>query len=212
MPSLPGATAVPLQADLADAEQLDDAVAHAIRQMGGLDVLINNASALCTQRAPSAKRMDLVHHVNSSATLRAIQGCHAALTESRGAIVTLAPPVRLARLEWIARHPAYTLSKYAMSMATLGAATEAVRANNVWPRRLYATAAVRMLEQTGQLPPGAHEHARPPHEFADAVHRVATGKWNAECLLDEDVVVLPASEAPLDLFVEEDVRGVSSLS
>ena len=195
--------AFPVAVDMSDGSALVAAVEQAVHTLGGLDVLVNNASVLATTPTLSPKRMDLMHAVNTRGTLLCIQTCAEALAESRGAIVTMAPPIRLGRTEWVAAHPAYTISKYGMTLATLGAASARVRANCLWPRRTVATAATRLLEDTGVLP-GAFSRGRSEDFVARAVHAVAVERTcNAETLLDEDVLDPDdGGDAPVDAFVD----------
>jgi NAD(P)-dependent dehydrogenase (short-subunit alcohol dehydrogenase family) len=196
-----GARATPLGVDLRDAVALRAALAEAQRALGGgLDVLVNNASVLALD--PSSPRdMDLVHAVNVRGTLLCLHDCAPALRASRGAIVTLAPPVRLGRLDWIAApSPAYTLSKYAMTLATLAAADGRVRANALWPKRLVRTAATRRLEAEAGVA-GAHSRGRDPRYVAEAVYALATSERTAHALYDEDVLPPPDDAAPLDAYV-----------
>jgi len=204
-----GASALPVRVDVADGGAFDEALDDVLDVFGGLDVLINNASVLYAEPETSLKRMNLLHAVNTRATLRACQRCTPALKESPvGSIVTLAPPIRLGRLEWISAQPAYTLSKYGMTLATMGAASADVRANCVWPARTVATAATKVLEVQGTLP-GAYTRGRPPEHVADAVYLAAMSPYiNARTLLDDDLIAPPpagdAGEAPVDAFVEAD--------
>jgi citronellol/citronellal dehydrogenase len=192
--------------DVRDRTALRDAVASATEEMGGLDVLVNNASALALGDAD--READLVHEVNARATMVALEATRAALTSSKGAVVTVSPPVRIGRLDWISDHPAYTISKYAMTMATLAAASRDVRANTVWPRRMVATDATRRLEEEMGVV-GAYTKGRPPSVMAEAILRVATAReYNAAALLDEEVLPTrwwsDSSDAPLDAFVSDD--------
>lgn len=201
-----GSLAIPLQVDLRCAEELKGALHTALNAMDGVDVLVNNASALWVRRDTPPSRMDLVHAVNARATMLCLDACRDALDDSQGAVVTLAPPVHVARLDWIAQHPAYTLSKYSMALATIAAATTRVRANCVWPRYTVATAATRSLEATY---PGAWSKGRPARSVASVVHTLATSHtWNARCLYDDEVEPLPPTDAPLDAFA---VPAVGSL-
>lgn len=198
-----GAGAIPLQANLRCAEETVDAVRSALRSLGGLDVLVNNASALDLQ-GRTIRQMDLVHQVNARATLLMNTECRGALEESSGSVVTMSPPIRLGRLEWISPHPAYTVSKYSMTLSTLAFASERVRANCLWPRYTVATSATRRLERLGA--PGApHAEGRPAEDVALAVYALATSTaWNAQTLFDDDVIQLPPTRAPLDLFATDE--------
>lgn len=198
-----GAAALPMEVDLRDGQALRDALSKLVHAFDGLDVLVNNASVLVADPHPTVKEMDLLHAVNVRATLIGLQECADALAASRGSVVTVSPPIRAGRLDWISAHPAYTLSKYGMTLATLGAASDRVRANCLWPRRTVATAATRRLEEAGLLP-DAFSRGRDPAVVARAVHALAVEtSHNAECLFDEDLVDVPADGAPLDAFVDE---------
>ena len=198
-----GATALPLKADASDSVAFVDAIHCAMHAFDGLDVLVNNASVLIPTVTCTAKQMDLLHAVNTRATALAIQTCAPSLKQSGGSIVTLSPPVNVARTDWIAPHSPYTISKYAMTLATFGASNE-VRANCVWPRHLVATAATRRLEEEYNVR-GAFTKGRDPQCVAEAVYRLATDTTfgTGHAYLDDAVVPLASTCAPLDLFVDE---------
>ena len=199
-----GATAVPIEVDLRDEAALRRAAQSALGALGGLDVLVHNASVLWPHPVATARRMDLLHAVNVRAVMLLGHECGAALRESSGAVVSLSPPVRTGRLEWISRHPAYTLSKYGMTLATLATASASVRANCVWPSTTVRTAATKALEATH---PGAYTEGRSPEAVAEAVYRVATSRtYNARTLLDEEVCAMPPCDAPRDAFVNDALR------
>lgn len=200
-----GAAAIPIGVDMRDPACLKHGLRNFLNAAGGLDVLINNASALVTQE----KQMDLAYEVNTRGTMICLNECHAALEESGGSIVSMAPPIRLGRLEWLTRYGiAYTLSKYNMTLATLAKASRRVRANCLWPRHMVSTAATARLEGAH---PGAFEGAftrgRQVEHVAEAVHTLATRPdWNARTLFDDEVCDMPLTHAPLDAFVERDAR------
>lgn len=198
-----GATALPIKVDISDPECWKQSLRGILHSFGGLDVLVNNASMLSVEADTSLKNMNLLYAVNTRATLMANQFCKQSLEESGGAIVTMSPPIHLGRLEYISEHPAYTVSKYGMSLATIGTATLNLRANCLWPRRMVRTAATNLLEKKG-LVDGAFSHGRDPSLVAQAVYDLAVKKThlNARMLLDEDVIDMPPCEAPLDAFVE----------
>ena len=193
-----GALGVPFEVDLRDGEQLARTLKGVLHTFGGLDVLINNASVLRPERTLPAKRMDLVYAVNARATLLCLQECRDALEASScGSVVTIAPPVRLGRLEWIARSPAYTLSKYQMSLATIAAASARVRANCLWPKRTVATAATKMLESAASC----RARTRRPVDDGRGGRAPARHAFDAQRLdvLDEDLVTFDhGHDAPLD--------------
>lgn len=201
-----GSTALPYSVDMRDASALVGTLRTAVHTMGGVDVLINNASALYVKPVASSKHMDLVHAVNSRGTMICLDECRNALTESEtSSIVTLSPPVRVGRHDWVRDHVPYTLSKYSMTLATLAAASKDVRANCIWPRYTAATAATRMLENDN---PGirAYSQGRDPYDVAQAVYALAVDKteYNARCFMDDEVITMPPTSAPLDLFVQSE--------
>lgn len=204
-----GGCGLAFQADLKCADELTSAVKSALQSMGGVDVLVNNASVLHLSRDTSAKRADLMYQVNARATLLTTQACRQALSESAvGSAVTLSPPVRIGMLDWIAAHPAYTMSKYAMTLAALGAASSSVRSNCLWPRYTVATSATRRLEEDMGVE-GAYSRGRDPDEFAEAVHALAlSDRYNGRTLFDDEVTAMSPCDAPLDLYATEDVTSL----
>lgn len=190
-------------------------VHNAIGVLGGLDVLINNASALDVSCEPTAIKTSLVMDVNAKGTLSVCLECAPALRESVGSMVTLSPPIDLSRPDWIAAHPHYTISKYAMTMATLGFASDGIRANCVWPRHTIATAATKRLETMGALP-HAYTKGRDPKTLANIVYALATQPHlSGHAMLDDEVadrlvdfgftdtlveLILEDCDAPLDAF------------
>jgi len=204
-----GACGIPLSANLQRSEEVVEMTKKAIATMGGVDVVINNASALYLERNLAPKRMDVLHSINARATLLINQVCREALTESHGSIISLSPPVHLASHEWLAAHPAYTMSKYAMTMATLAFASDDVRANCLWPRYTVSTSATKRAEEVYGLH-GAYTNGRSPDDVAEAVHALACSKkYNRETLYDDEVISLSTPpNAVLDLFAKEDVRSL----
>lgn len=206
-----GATALPLGVDLRDVSSLRGAVSQFLAATGGLDVLVNNASALVPkpERQMEDKSMSLLYEVNTRGTMVCIDECRSALKDNphTGSIVTMAPPIRMGRLEWIGRYGVpYTVSKYSMTLATLAEASTDLRANCLWPRHMISTAATERLERLG-IVPGAHTHGRDAAEFADAVVQLAVRHThlNARCLFDDDIVPpsTPSTKSPLDAYAEE---------
>jgi len=205
-----GASPIIVGVDVRDSQKFRGKIRDVLHSMGGLDVLVNNASALATDPLPSDKSMDLVYEVNLRATMVAIQECTPSLDESKGAIVTLSPPVRTGRLEWIRDHPAYTISKYGMTLATLAAASERVRANCLWPKHTVKTDATRLIERNGVLQ-GAFTRGREPETTANAICELIESSYNAKTLLDEDLVKMPRCSGPLDVFVHENMSCYPSM-
>jgi citronellol/citronellal dehydrogenase len=146
-----GAKALAVQVDIRDEAQIAAAIEKTIASFGGLDILINNASAIQltdTANTPS-KRFDLMHDINVRGTFLMVQHALPFLRKGKNPhILTLSPPINLAP-KWLAPHVAYTISKYNMSMMTLGWAEEfkedGIAVNALWPRTTIDTAAVRNL-------------------------------------------------------------------
>lgn len=146
-----GSKALAIQLDIRNEAQIASAVQQTVDTFGGIDILINNASAiqLTGTEQTESKRFDLMHSINVRGTFLMTQACIPYLKKSRNAhILTLSPPINLAP-KWIGPHIAYTLTKYNMSMMAIGWAEEfkniPVASNALWPRTTIDTAAVRNL-------------------------------------------------------------------
>jgi citronellol/citronellal dehydrogenase len=169
-----GGRALPLPLDIRDEEAVGGAVARAVETFGGIDILVNNASAisLTGTLATPIRRYDLMQDVNTRGTYLCSQACLPHLLRaSNPHILTISPPLNLDP-RWFGPHVAYTISKYGMSMCTLGLAAEfagqGVAVNSLWPRTTIATAAVEVFF------PQALAHSRTPEIVADAAHLVLT--------------------------------------
>ncbi|MFZ9441221.1 MAG: SDR family oxidoreductase [Candidatus Nanopelagicaceae bacterium] len=188
-----GGKALPIQCDLRDEDQIAAAVSQAVTEFGGLDILINNASAINltpTLQTP-AKRFDLMFSVNVRATFLTSQAAIPALKESAKAgrnphILMMSPPLSM-KSKWFKNHLAYTMAKYGMSMCVLGLADELKRdgisVNALWPRTAIDTAALQMI-------PGIDTAAcRTPEILADAAHVILSGSpRTGEFLVDDEVL------------------------
>jgi citronellol/citronellal dehydrogenase len=146
-----GSKALAIQLDIRNEEQIAAAVQQTIDTFGGIDILINNASAiqLTGTEQTESKRFDLMHSINVRGTFLMTKACIPYLKKSSNAhILTLSPPINLAP-KWIGPHIAYTLTKYNMSMMAIGWAEEfkniPIASNALWPRTTIDTAAVRNL-------------------------------------------------------------------
>ncbi len=169
-----GGIALPIQCDLRDEEQIAAAVNQAAQEFGGIDILINNASAinLTPTEATPAKRFDLMFDVNVRGTFLTSQAAIPHLRESAKAgrnphILTLSPPLSM-KAKWFQHHVAYTMAKYGMSMCVLGMSEEfrktGIAVNALWPRTAIDTAALQMI-------PGVDTAAcRTPEILADAAY------------------------------------------
>ena len=169
-----GGRALPLQLDIRDENSVAVAVKESAERFGGIDVLVNNASAINISNtlATPAKRYDLMHQVNARGTFVCSQACIPHLMKSRNPhILTLSPPLNL-NPKWFKDHVAYTMAKYGMSMCTLGMAAEfapnGIAVNSLWPRTTIATAAVETFF------PQAMASSRKPAIMADAAYLIVT--------------------------------------
>ena len=171
-----GGVALPIQCDLRDEEQITASIAKAAAEFGGIDILINNASAinLTKTEATPAKRFDLMFDVNVRGTFLTSQAAIPHLRESAKAgrnphILTLSPPLSM-KAKWFQHHVAYTMAKYGMSMCVLGMSEEfrkeGIAVNALWPRTAIDTAALQMI-------PGVDTAAcRTPEILAEAAYIV----------------------------------------
>jgi len=196
-----GGRGLAVKCDIRDEEQIIAAVQQTITVFGGIDILVNNASAimLANTEQTETKRFDLIHDINVRGTFLVTKHCVPFLRKSDHAhILTLSPPVDLAP-KWLAPFVAYTISKYNMSMMTLGWAAEfkkyGVAANALWPVTTIATAAVKNLLGGEQMV----NMSRQPAILADAAAFILS-KPPASCtgnlFLDEQVL---AAEGITDL-------------
>ncbi|HRJ59866.1 MAG TPA: NAD(P)-dependent oxidoreductase [Azospirillaceae bacterium] len=169
-----GGKALALMCDIRDENQLAEAAAKTAECFGGIDILVNNASAINltgTLQTPM-KRFDLMMGVNGRGTFAASQACLPHLLKAENPhILTMSPPLSMTA-KWFKDHTAYTMAKYAMSMCVLGMSAEfegRVAVNALWPRTVIATAALAMLG--GAVKP---DYCRKPDIVADAAHAVLT--------------------------------------
>lgn len=173
-----GGQALAVPTDIRDEAAVAAAVAAACARFGGIDILVNNASAisLTPTAATPMKRFDLMMGVNARGTYCCTQACLPALIESAKAgrnphVLNVSPPLSM-REHWFAPHVAYTMAKYGMSMCTLGHAREfrahGIAVNSLWPRTAIDTAALQMI-------PGIdRSKCRRPEIMADAAHLILT--------------------------------------
>lgn len=169
-----GGRALALQVDIREEAQVEAAVAQAVKHFGGIDIVINNASAIWlagTADTPM-KRFDLMHQVNTRGTFMVTRSCLPYLEKSANPhVLMLAPPPNLDP-KWFAPHTAYTIAKYGMSLCVLGMSPEfaplGIAVNALWPRTVIATAAIGMID--GVQP----EHCRKPEIVGDAAHVILT--------------------------------------
>jgi len=192
-----GGKALALATDIRFEEQVQDAVAATVDRFGGIDILVNNASAISitgTAETP-IKRFDLMMGINTRGTFLCSQACLPQLKRSANPhILMLSPPLNMSP-RWFAPHVAYTMAKYGMSMCVLGMAAEfrsiGVAVNALWPRTIIMTAALQMI-------PGIDPtRGRKPEILADAAH------W---------ILTQPSREVTGNFFIDEDVLGRAGIT
>ncbi|WP_322028127.1 NAD(P)-dependent oxidoreductase [Burkholderia sp. BCC1977] len=212
-----GGQALPLVVDVREEEQVRRAATAAAEHFGGIDILVNNASAINLSGIDNLpmKRYDLMMDINVRGSYLCAQACLPYLLKSSNPhVLTLSPPINLSP-KWFEQHAAYTTSKYAMSMICFGLAAElrnhGVAVNGLWPRTIIGTSALSIAT------PGLEQKARTPDIMADAAWHILTTpsrELTGTFMLDEDVLraagvvdfsrylVTPGAEPEIDLFVD----------
>ena len=186
-----GGKALAIQMDVREEDQILSAMEQAVDTFGGIDILVNNASAISLTDTASTpmKRYDLMHQVNARGTFAATQAALPFLKKADNPhVLTLASPLNM-DARWFAPHVAYTMAKYGMSMCVLGHSEEfkkdGIAVNGLWPKTLIATAALQMI-------PGVDAGmGRKPEIMADAAHAVLTRDaktCTGNFFIDEDVL------------------------
>jgi len=212
-----GGRALPIQLDIREEDAVLAAAKRAADAFGGIDVLVNNASAISMTGtlATPIKRYDLMQAINARGTFLCSQACLPYLLKAANPhILTLSPPLTL-KPKWFKGHVAYTIAKYGMSMCTLGMAAEfaaqGVAVNSLWPRTTIATAAVEVYFPT------VVANSRKPEIMADAAYAILTRdsrKTTGNFFVDEEVLraegisdfsqyaVTPGAPLAPDLFLD----------
>lgn len=219
-----GGQALPIVGDIREESSVADAVAQAVDRFGGIDICVNNASAinLSSVEELDMKRYDLMQNINVRGTFAVSKYCipHLRRSAENGGnphILTLSPPIDLDP-KWLAPHTGYTIAKYGMTLAALGFAAQlreaGVASNALWPRTLIATAAVQNLLGGDE----AMRRARTPAVYAEAAYEVLTRparECTGNAFLCEDVLVEAGvtdlsqyaagdgTDLGVDLFVDE---------
>ena len=196
-----GGLALPIVGDIRDAEAVGDAVERAVEEFGGIDIVVNNASAinLSGTEELQVKRYDLMQNINVRGTFVVTKACILHLKRADNPhVLTLSPPLNLDP-RWFGAHVGYTISKYNMSMLTLGWTEEfreeGIAFNSLWPRTMIATAAVQNLLGGEE----AMAQSRTPEVVADAAHAI---------------VARPSRECTGNFFIDDEVlaeEGVTDL-
>ena len=213
-----GGKALPVQCDIRFEDQIKVAVDKAIEKFGGIDILINNASAIAITATEQTepKRFDLMHDINVRGTFFVTKACISYLKKSSNPhILTLSPPINLDP-KWLSGHVAYTMTKYNMSMMAMGWAAEfkqnKIASNALWPKTTIDTAAVRNI-LGGEI---LAKMSRTPDILADAAFYLLdknSAECTGNCFIDEEVLakegitdlgkysVVPGAKLYTDLFV-----------
>jgi NAD(P)-dependent dehydrogenase (short-subunit alcohol dehydrogenase family) len=213
-----GGKAIGIKTDIRFEEQIIEAVSQGVAAFGGIDFVINNASAiaLTNTEQTEAKRFDLIHDINVRGTFLVTKHCLPHLKKSNHAhILTLSPPIHLLP-KWLGPHVAYTMSKFNMSMMALGWAEEfkaqRISSNALWPRTTIDTAAVRNLLGGEALA----NMSRKPAILADAACFILAKQnmeYTGQTFIDEEILamegitdlsgynVVPGAQLYQDLFV-----------
>jgi citronellol/citronellal dehydrogenase len=188
-----GGKALPLIVDIRFEEQVADAVKQTVARFGGIDILVNNASAIALTNTESTamKRYDLMHQINTRGTFVCSQACVPHLRKAANPhVLNLSPPLNM-ETRWFAPHVAYTMAKFGMSMCVLGMAGEfkkdGIAFNALWPRTAIATAAVKNLLGGDHAIRGS----RKPEILADAAYEIFA-RPSRECtgnfFIDDEVL------------------------
>lgn len=213
-----GGKALACAIDIRFEDQIQEAVEKAVKTFGGIDILVNNASAINvtgTLETPM-KRFDLMHQINARGAFACSQACLPHILKAENPhILNISPPLNM-EARWFAPHTAYTMAKFGMSLCVLGMAEEfrerAAAVNALWPRTIIATAAVMNLLGGEAIV----KQSRKPEIMADAAHYILT-RSSRECtgnfFIDEDVLrsagvsdfekysVTPGAELIPDFFI-----------
>lgn len=201
-----GGQALAIAGDIRDEASVQAAVAHTVERFGGIDILVNNASAISLTDTASTpmKRFDLMFGVNVRGTYLCTQACLPALAKAAQAgrnphVLNMSPPLSM-KPHWFKNHVAYTMAKYGMSECTLGHAAEfkplGIGVNSLWPRTAIATAALQMI-------PGVDiGKCRTPEILADAAYLVLTSdaKTTTGNFFIDDVLLAQHGITDLDRY------------
>jgi len=214
-----GGKCLPCVVDIRDEEAVKSSVEQAVRTFGGIDILVNNASAISLTGTleTSMKKYDLMNGINARGTYLCSQACLPYLKQSKnGHILNISPPLSMNPV-WFKNHTAYTMAKYGMSMCVLGMSEEfkkdKIAVNGLWPRTAIATAAVEMLGGDDLM-----SKSRKPDIMADAAYVIVTkdaGSYTGQFAIDDTVLKevgvkdlepyswVPGAELAPDYFIDE---------
>ncbi len=189
-----GGKALPAICDIRDEQSVTDAVDAGVKKFGGIDILVNNASAISLTGTLSTpmKRYDLMHQINLRGTFMVSQKCIPHLMKAQNPhVLNLSPPLDM-EVKWFAPHVAYTMAKYGMSMCAWAMAQEfkeqGIAFNCLWPRTTIATSAIKNLLGGDEM----MRHSRTPEIMADAAHAI---------------FLRPARQCTGNFFLDDEVLG-----
>jgi citronellol/citronellal dehydrogenase len=207
-----GGRALPLAVDIRDDEQVAQAVARTVETFGGIDILVNNASAISPTLTPDTdmKRFDLMHQINTRGTFLCSKLCLPHLARSpNGHILMISPPLNMEE-RWFAPHVAYSIAKYGMSLCVLGLAGElrprGIAVNALWPRTVIDTAALRIA--MAKYDNNERRRVRKPQIMADAAYVILCAnshEFTGNFCVDEQVL-RGAGQTDLARYRHEGVR------
>jgi citronellol/citronellal dehydrogenase len=219
-----GGRALPLAVDIRDEDAVKDAVARTVAHFGGIDIVVNNASAIALTpvAATDMRRFDLMHQINTRGTFMVSKYAIPHLAKAQNPhILMMSPPLDMAE-KWFAPHTAYTIAKFGMSMVALGLAGElrsqGIAVNALWPRTTIATAAIQNLLGGDEI----MRRSRRPDILAEAACRIfakPAGSFTGQFLIDDTFLagegvadfepfrVDPAAPLMPDFFVPEDIAA-----
>lgn len=219
-----GGKALALQCDIRDEEQITEAVSKTVSAFGGIDICVNNASAISLTKLEDteAKRIDLMFGINARGSMLVTKACLPYLKKAANPhVLMLSPPLDM-KAQWFAGHVAYSIAKYGMSLAVLGLARElsgdGIAVNALWPRTTIATAAIENILGGDKL----MKMSRKPDILADAAHLVFcqdAKSFSGRFLIDDTFLyevggvrdfegykVVPDALLAPDFFVPDDMR------
>jgi citronellol/citronellal dehydrogenase len=186
-----GGSALPVQTDVRDADAISSLIEKTVSHFGGVDIVINNAGAiyLTDTLSTDAKQYDLMQGINARATFLMSRAAIPYLKKKGGHILNMSPPISL-EPRWLAPHVAYSISKFGMSMCTLGMAEELkeykIAVNSLWPKTIIYTAAITRLMGEDSM-----KNCRRPSIIADAASWILSqdpSKVSGNLFLDEEVM------------------------
>lgn len=187
-----GGRALAVTTDIRYDKQVEQAVKQAAEHFGGIDIVVNNASAIALTPVASTpmKRYDLIQDINARGTFLVSQTCLPHLKQAANPhILTLSPPINM-NPKWFKNHTAYTMSKYNMSLAMFGMAAEferyGIAVNALWPHTIIQTSALTVSTDSGKI-----RNARLPTIMADAAHAILTrpaAEFTGNFCIDETIL------------------------